>query len=142
MSKITINGKQYTDDVDKRFAGCEFCDVRIKDYDYFKEHCLHHKVGERPCGNAIYVKRVNHTLTTIDKEFTHIESTDTCKQAAVHYMEDCQEVDDFVRRGIDEIAERYFCTGAEWMAKKFHKLYAEKFLSMQVSEQFQSLFKR
>lgn len=52
-----------------------------------------------------------------EEDFTHIEDADDSKQAAVHYMEDCQEVDDFVRRGIDEIAERYFCKGAEWCKK-------------------------
>ena len=30
--------------------------------------------------------------------------------------------------------ETTFIAGAEWMAKKFSKLYAEKFLSMQVQE--------
>lgn len=55
-----------------------------------------------------------------DLSFTHIEPTDDEKMAAVHYMEDCQEVDDFVRRGIDEIAERYFAAGVKWerMRKK------------------------
>ena len=61
MNKITINGIEYTDNVDARFAGCEFCDVRIKDYDYFKKHCLHsHKTGGRPCGNAAYLKRIKN----------------------------------------------------------------------------------
>lgn len=50
------------------------------------------------------------------QEFTHIEPSDDAKQAAIHYMEDCQEVDDFIRKGIDDIAERYFQKGAEWMA--------------------------
>ena len=53
-----------------------------------------------------------------EEDFTHIEGADDSKQAAVHYMEDCQEVDDFVRRGIDEIAERYFCKGSEWCKKE------------------------
>lgn len=53
-----------------------------------------------------------------DLSFTHIEPTDDEKMAAVHYMEDCQEVDDFVRRGIDEIAERYFAAGAKWEKNK------------------------
>lgn len=50
--------------------------------------------------------------------FTHIEPNDDAKQAAVHYMEDCQEVDDFIRKKIDDIAERYFCKGAEWRGQK------------------------
>ena len=59
MEKIIINGIEYTNNVDTRFAGCEFCDVRIKDYDYFKEHCLpSYKAGNRPCGKATYLKRI------------------------------------------------------------------------------------
>lgn len=53
-----------------------------------------------------------------DLPFTHIEPTDDEKMAAVHYMEDCQEVDDFVRRGIDGIAERYFVAGVKWERAK------------------------
>lgn len=82
----------------------------------------------------------------MDKEFTHIEPTDTCKQAAVHYMEDCQEVDDFVRRGIDEIAERYFCKGYEQAEKNIaeHIKLAYGKVSMNpfdCSEAFEELLK-
>ena len=68
MGTILINNIEYTDDVDKRFAGCEFCDVRIKDYDYFKEHCLLRKTGNRPCGKAIYLKRVTITKEVFEKK--------------------------------------------------------------------------
>lgn len=68
MGTILINNIEYTDNVDKRFAGCEFCDVRIKDYDYFKEHCLLHKTGNRPCGKAVYLKRVTITKEVFEKK--------------------------------------------------------------------------
>ena len=54
-----------------------------------------------------------------EREFTHIEPTDNGYQAAIHYMEDCQEVDDFARRGIKWIAERYFIQGAKWREKQY-----------------------
>lgn len=60
MGKVIINDIEYTDDVDKRFAGCEFCDVRIKDYYYFKHHCLcSYTEKDKPCGKALYLKKVN-----------------------------------------------------------------------------------
>ena len=54
-----------------------------------------------------------------EREFTHIEPTDNGYQAAIHYMEDCQDVDDFTRRGIMWIAERYFIQGAKWREKQY-----------------------
>ena len=54
-----------------------------------------------------------------EREFTHIEPTDNGYQAAIHYMEDCQDVDDFARRGIMWIAERYFIQGAKWREKQY-----------------------
>jgi len=54
-----------------------------------------------------------------EREFTHIEPTDDRYQAAIHYMQDCQEVDDFARRGIMWIAERYFIQGAKWREKQY-----------------------
>ena len=54
-----------------------------------------------------------------EQEFTRIEPTDDGYQAAIHYMEDCQEVDDFARRGIKWIAERYFIQGAKWREKQY-----------------------
>lgn len=54
-----------------------------------------------------------------EREFTHIEPTDDGYQAAIHYMQDCQEVDDFARRGIMWIAERYFIQGAKWREKQY-----------------------
>lgn len=54
-----------------------------------------------------------------EREFTHIEPTDNGYQAAIHYMKDCQEVDDFARRGIMWIAERYFIQGAKWREKQY-----------------------
>lgn len=54
-----------------------------------------------------------------EREVTHIEPTDNGYQAAIHYMQDCQEVDDFARRGIMWIAERYFIQGAKWREKQY-----------------------
>ena len=85
------------------------------------------KIGEQHIDQSpareVYVQGYEQA----EKDFTHIEPNDDCKQAAVHYMEDCQEVDDFVRRGIDDIAERYFCKGAEWEENNLMDM-AEKWL--------------
>lgn len=57
MSRIVINNIEYTDEVDKRFYGCEFCDVRIKDYAFYEANCFN-KPRPHPCGDADYLKRV------------------------------------------------------------------------------------
>ena len=54
--ETTINGKIYHSGTDKRFAGCEFCDVRIKDYKYFLNNCPPSEKMNRPCGTASYLK--------------------------------------------------------------------------------------
>lgn len=59
------------------------------------------------------------------------------KQAAEKYRRDIHnsqsDVDDegYMYQGVPRDA---FIAGAEWMAMRFSKLYAEKFLSMQVQE--------
>lgn len=53
--KITINGETYVEGTDTRFSGCEFCDVRKNDFEYFNKNCL--VAGIRPCGNARYLKK-------------------------------------------------------------------------------------
>lgn len=57
MSRIVINNIEYTDEVDKRFYGCEFCDVHIKDYAFYEANCFN-KTRPHPCGDANYLKRV------------------------------------------------------------------------------------
>ena len=53
--------------------------------------------------------------------FTHHEPDESLKQAVLHQMEDDGDVDDFVRRGLDEIVLKYAQLGAEWGRKQVLK---------------------
>ena len=55
VKRKVINGISYVTGTDTRFFGCEFCDVRILDFEYYKENCLNCRV--RPCGIARYLKK-------------------------------------------------------------------------------------
>lgn len=50
--------------------------------------------------------------------FTHHEANESLEEAVTHQIEDDGNVDDFVRRGIDDIALRYAELGAKWQKKK------------------------
>lgn len=51
-------------------------------------------------------------------EFTHHETNESLKDAVTHQMEDDGDVDDFVRRGIDDIALKYAELGAKWQKEQ------------------------
>jgi hypothetical protein len=53
--------------------------------------------------------------------FTHHEANESLEEAVTHQMEDDGNVDDFVRRGIDNIALRYAELGAEWQKQRMLK---------------------
>jgi len=52
------------------------------------------------------------------KEFTHHEVNESLIDAVTHQMEDDGNVDDFVRRGIDDIALKYAELGAKWQKEQ------------------------
>ena len=54
-------------------------------------------------------------------EFTHHEINESLKDAVTHQMEDDGDIDDFVRKGIDDVALKYAELGAKW--QKEHKRY-------------------
>ena len=51
-------------------------------------------------------------------EFTHHETNESLQDAVTHQMEDDGDVDDFVRRGIDDIALKYAELGAKWQKEQ------------------------
>lgn len=51
-------------------------------------------------------------------EFTHHEIDESLQDAVTHQMEDDGDVDDFVRRGIDDIALKYAELGAKWQKEQ------------------------
>ena len=51
-------------------------------------------------------------------EFTHHETNESLKDAVTHQMEDDGDVDDFVRRGIDDIALKYAELGVRWQKEQ------------------------
>ena len=52
-------------------------------------------------------------------EFTHHETNESLKDAVTHQMEDDGDIDDFVRKGIDDVVLKYAKLGAKW--QKEHK---------------------
>lgn len=51
-------------------------------------------------------------------EFTHHEIDESLCDAVTHQMEDDGDIDDFVRRGIDDIALKYAELGAKWQKEQ------------------------
>ena len=49
--------------------------------------------------------------------FTHHEVDESLQEAVTHQMEDDQVVDDYVRKGLDEVCLKYAKLGAEWSAE-------------------------
>lgn len=49
--------------------------------------------------------------------FTHHETDESLQEAVTHQMEDDQTIDDYVRKGLDEVCLRYAELGAKWGAE-------------------------
>ena len=53
-----------------------------------------------------------------EQKFTHHEIDESLQSAVAHQMEDDGDVDDFVRRGIDDIVLKYAELGARWQKEQ------------------------
>ena len=53
-----------------------------------------------------------------EQSFTHHETNESLEEAVTHQMEDDGDVDDFVRRGIDDIALKYAELGVRWQKEQ------------------------
>ena len=53
--------------------------------------------------------------------FTHHETDESLQEAVTHQMEDDQTIDDYVRKGLDEVCLRYAELGAKWGAEHLKK---------------------
>ena len=51
-------------------------------------------------------------------EFTHHEINESLKDAVTHQMEDDGDIDDFVRKGIDDVILKYAELGAKWQKEQ------------------------
>lgn len=51
-------------------------------------------------------------------EFTHHETNESLKDAVTHQMEDDGDIDDFVRKGIDDVVLKYAKLGAKWQKEQ------------------------
>ena len=56
-----------------------------------------------------------------EQSFTHHEIDESLRDAVMHQMEDDGDVDDFVRRGMDNIVLKYAELGARWQKDKMVK---------------------
>lgn len=55
-----------------------------------------------------------------DHTFTHHETDESLQEAVTHQMEDDQTIDDYVRKGLDEVCLRYAELGANWQKEQDH----------------------
>lgn len=53
-----------------------------------------------------------------EQEFTHHEVGESLEEAVTHQMEDDGDVDDFVRKGLDDVVLKYAKLGAEWQKEQ------------------------
>lgn len=53
-----------------------------------------------------------------DQDFTHHEADESLQEAVTHQMEDEQVIDDYVRRGLDDIVLKYAQLGANWQREQ------------------------
>lgn len=53
-----------------------------------------------------------------EQQFTHHEVDESLRDAVTHQMEDDGDVDDFIRKGIDDIALKYAELGAKWQKEQ------------------------
>ena len=60
------------------------------------------------------------TPREFEKIFTHHEADESLQEAVTHQMEDDQVVDDYVRKGLDEVCLKYAELGADWQKEQAH----------------------
>lgn len=103
---IIINGKTYIEASDIRFVGCEFCDVRIKDYEYYIKHCVDKSKQNAPCKGLPYLVLKN-----------------TSSMAAKY----ATDISNYVAGKHHEPLKNAFIAGAEYGYEQAEKDLMEKF---------------
>lgn len=71
-------------------------------------------------------KKDSKFIGSEELEFTHHEAEESLAEAVTHQMEDDGDVDDYVRRGIDDIALKYAELGAQWQKDRDRDVYFYK----------------
>lgn len=73
-----------------------------------------------------------------EQKFTHHEIDESLQSAVAHQMEDDGDVDDFVRRGIDDIVLKYAELGARWQKEQKPAEWSEEDKEM-LAQVFESI---
>lgn len=63
-------------------------------------------------------KMIAEALWPKEQDFTHHEADDSLQEAVTHQMEDEQVIDDYVRRGLDDVVLKYAQLGAKWQKEQ------------------------
>lgn len=67
-------------------------------------------------------RTIAEVLWPKEQDFTHHETNESLQEAVTHQMEDEQVIDDYVRRGLDDIVLKYAQLGAKWQREQLRDL--------------------
>ena len=63
-------------------------------------------------------RKIAEALWQKEQDFTHHEADESLQEAVTHQMEDEQVIDDYVRRGLDDVVLKYAQLGTKWQREQ------------------------